>query len=498
MKINDIAAVLNAGFYPEGTGTLSADDADSGADEGVELFKDDLSNVVSLGRQILATTEYGSEGMNQALKRIIDKVGQTIYQDADITSGGFDIYATDAEYGSILEKIRVEAPDFDVNDAWNFTENGGSSHEEMFGYHSVDVNAKYFNVMNTFRTAPYTITEKQWRSAFNSRGETISFIGRIEQRVLAKRRLAINLLSHKAVTALIAEKLKDGNNVIDLLAEYVAETGDSTVTTVNWRTSKPFLLFANTYMRTISDLMVEPTALYNNAAYVSQTTEANRRFYLISDFARALESYVYRSSYNEEYVKLTGYKTIAYWQGVGSDRNRANFLTRSTVNAIPPSEGEAPAGGAPDTRQVVRQSNIVGVIFGKQATMINAQQLESGVEYNNFDKWYNTVHMFEAGYFVDPDENAVVFVIGTKPAVKITNDTLSVVKSQTLQMTANTLPPDATITWSVDATTYATIDSASGLLTAKSSAGSVDVTASIEGSDGTTATDTVTVTVTNS
>ena len=368
----------------------------------------------------------------------------------------------------------------------------------MFGYHSVDVSAKYFNVMNTFRTKPYTITEKQWRSAFNSRGEMISFIGRIEQRVIAKRRLAINLLSHKAVTALIAEKLKDGNNVIDLLAEYVAETGDSTVNTTNWRTSKPFLLFANTYMRTISDLMVEPTALYNNAAYVSQTTEANRRFYLISDFARALESYVYRSSYNEEYVKLTGYKTIAYWQGVGSDRNRANFLTRSTVNAIPPSEGEAPAGGAPDTRQVVRQSNIVGVIFGKQATMINAQQLESGVEYNNFDKWYNTVHMFEAGYFVDPDENAVVFVIGTKPAVKITNDTLSVVKSQTLQMTANTLPPDATVAWSVDATTYATIDSSTGLLTAKSSAGSVDVTATITGSDGTTATDTVTITVTNS
>ena len=41
------------------------------------------------------------------------------------------------------------------------------------------------------------------------------------------------------------------------------------------------------------------------------------------------------------------------------------------------------------------------------ATMINAKELETGIEYNNFDKWYNTVHMFEAGYFVDPDENAV-------------------------------------------------------------------------------------------
>ena len=494
MKIEQIASALNAGFYPEATGTLSADNADSGADAGVELFKDDLSNVVSLGRQILSTTQYGSEGLNQALKKIIDKVGQTIYRDGNIDSGGFDIYATDAEYGSILEKIRVEAPDFDVNDAWNFTENGGSSHEEMFGYHAVDADAKYFNIMQTFRTKPYTITEKQFRSAFNSRGEMIRFIGAIEQRILSKRRLAINLLTHKAVTALIAEKLKDGNNVIDLLAEYVAETGDSTVTTTNWKTKKDFLLFCNTYIRTISDLMVEPTALYNNSAYVSQTTEGDRRFYLISDFARAMESYVYRSSFNEDYVKLTGYKTIAYWQGVGSDRNRANYLTRSTVNAIPPSEGAAPVGV--DNRQVVRQSNIVGVIFGKQATMVNAQQLESGVEYNNFDKWYNTVHMFEAGYFVDADENAVVFVIGTKPAVKITNTSATVKAGETLQLTAVTLPPDATITWTIDATTYATINASTGVVTGVG-AGSAVVTATITGSDGTTASDTILVTVTS-
>lgn len=492
MKINQIAAALNAGFFPEAVGKLTDANTDADAAQGVELFKDDLSNVVSVGRTIQATTQYGSEGMNQALKTIIDKVGETIYQDGDIISGGFDIYATDAEYGSILEKIRVEAPDFDDNDAWNFTENGGSTHEEMFGYHAVDAAAKYFNCTTTFRTKPYTITEKQWRSAFNSRSGMLQFIGRIEQRVIAKRRLAINLLSHKAVTALIAEKLKDGNNVIDLLAEYVSETGDNTVTVSNWRTSKAFLLFANTYMRTIADLMYEPTGLYNNVGYVSQASESNRRFYLLSDFARAMESYVYRDSFNEDYVKLTGYKTIAYWQGVGSDRNRANYLTRSTINAIPPSEGEKPNGA--DTRLVVRQSNVVGCIFSTMATMINAQQLETGIEYNNFDKWYNTIHMFDAGYFVDADENAVVFVIGTSPAVKITNTTKTVAASATLQMTAATLPPDATVTWSTDANTYGTINSSTGVLTGVT-AGTVAVTASVTGSDGVTVTDTVNVTV---
>ena len=493
MKVSQIAEALNYGFYPEGVGKLTAEHTDTGADDGVELFKDDLSNVVTLGKKLTANGTYGDD-LNKALKRIIDKVGQTIYQDGSILSGGFDIYATDAEYGSILEKIRVEAPDFDINDAWNFTEDGGSSHAEMFGYHAIDADAKYFNFMSTFRTKPYTITEKQLRSAFDSRSSMLSFIGRVEQRVIAKRRLAINLLSHKAVTALIAEKLKDGNNVVDLLAEYKSETGDTSVTTSNWKTSKAFLLFANTYMRTIADLMYEPTGLYNNAAYVSQATESNRRFYLLSDFARAMESYVYRDSFNEDYVKMTGYKTIAYWQGVGSDRNRANYLTRSTINAIPPSEGEKPAVGE-DTRLVVRQSNVVGCIFSTMATMINAKQLESGVVYNEMDHWYNTTHQFEAGYFVDPDENALVFVIGTAPTVKITNDTPTVQATKTLQMTADTTPPDATITWSTDAETYGTINSSTGVLTGVS-AGTVAVTASITGTDGTTATDTINVTVT--
>ena len=491
MKISQIADALNYGFYPEATGKLTDANTDSDADSGVELFKDDLSNVVSLGKKLTASETYG-DGLNKALQRIIDKVGQTIYQDGDIISGGFDIYATDAEYGSILEKIRVEAPDFEDNEAWTYTENGGSTHADMYGYHALDVDAKYFNFMSTFRTKPYTISEKQFASAFDSRGSMISFIGRVEQRVIAKRRLAINLLTHKAVTALIAEKLKDGNNVIDLLAEYVTETSDTTVNTTNWKTSKSFLLFANTYMRTIADLMYEPTGLYNNAGYVSQATTSNRRFYLLSDFARAIESYVYRDSYNEDYVKLTGYKTIAYWQGVGKDRNRSNYLTRSTINAIPPSEGEKPAGA--DTRTVIRQSNIVGVIFSTMATMVNAQKLESGVEYNSFDHWYNTVHQFEAGYFVDPDENAVVFVVGTKPAVKITNKTKTVAAAGTLQMTAYTLPPDATITWSTDANTYGTINSSTGVLTGVT-AGTVAVTASIT-HNGETVTDTVNVTVT--
>lgn len=401
MLVKQIAKILNETFFPEATGQRGE------GEEEIEIFTDDLSNVGTLGTQVVASTTINGN-LNQALKTIYDKVGQTIYADESYTSGGFDIVGTDAEYGSVLEKIRVEAPDFDDNSSWNFDENGGSTHDEMFGYHPVETNAKYFNSMSTFRTAPYTITEKQFKSAFTSREGVMRFIGAIEARTISKKNLAINILTHKAVVGLLAEKLKTGKNVYKLLNEYRDATGDNTVTTTNWRTRKDFLIWASTFMNTIYDIMYEPTSLFNDDDYISQTTDDKRRFYLISDMSRALESYVYRDSFNKDEGKLKNYSTIAFWQSVGTD---GNYEARSSIKAIPISEGAAPSSGT-DTREVVSVSGVVGTIFSKWGVMVNAKQLETGAIRNDFDKWTNYIHMFEAGYFIDTGENCAVFVIG--------------------------------------------------------------------------------------
>lgn len=404
MLVKQIANILNETFFPEAVGQREE------GNETVEIFTDDLENVASLGQRVIATTQAGGN-LNQALKTIYDKVGQTIYADESYTSGGFDIVGTDAEYGSVLEKIRVEAPDFDINNEWTFEENGGSTHEEMFGYHPVETDAKYFNSRATFGTKPYTITEQQFASAFNTRSGVMRFIGAIESRVKSKRNLAINILTHKAVVGLLVEKIKSGKNVYKLLNEYRAATGDTTVTNANWRTSKPFLVFASVFMNTINDIMYEPTALFNEDEYISQTDDEKRRFYLLSDMSRALESYVYRDSFNKDEGKLKNYKTIAYWQSVGTD---GRYLSRSSIKAIPISEGAKPISGE-DTRQVINVTGVVGAIFSKWGCMVNAERMRTGAIPNEFDNWVNYKHSFGAGYFVDTGENAVVFLIGDDP-----------------------------------------------------------------------------------
>lgn len=401
MLIKQMSKILNETFFPEATGT----------GEDGEIFTDDLSNVATLGTKVVSSTTLDGN-LNQYLKTIYDKVGQTIYRDEKYTSGGFDIVGTDAEYGSVLEKIRIEAPDFDENKEWTFDENGGSTHEEMFGYHPLDVSARYFNSRSTFATKPYTQTEEQARSAFTSKDGVIRFFSAVEARVKSKRNLAINILTHKAVIGLLAEKLKSGKNVYKLLNLYREDTGDNTVTNANWKTKKDFLIWASTFMNTVSDIMYEPTALYNEAEYISQTDDENRRFYLISDMSRALESYVYRDSFNKEEGKLRNFKTIAYWQSVGKN---GSYTERSAIRAIPISEGTAPAAGQPDNRQVVSVGGVVGAIFSKFGCMVNAKEMRTAAVPNTFDNWINYKHSFNAGYFVDTDENAVVFIMGDDP-----------------------------------------------------------------------------------
>jgi hypothetical protein len=275
----------------------------------------------------------------------------------------------------------------------------------------VETDAKYFNSRATFGTKPYTITEQQFASSFNTRSGVMRFIGAIESRVKSKRKLAINILTHKAVVGLLVEKIKSGKNVYKLLNEYRAATGDTTVTNANWRTSKPFLVFASVFMNTINDIMYEPTALFNEDEYISQTDDEKRRFYLLSDMSRALEAYVYRDSFNKDEGKLKNYKTIAYWQSVGTD---GRYLSRSTIKAIPISEGAKPISGA-DTREVINVSGVVGAIFSKWGCMVNAERMRTGAIPNEFDNWVNYKHSFGAGYFVDTGENAVVFLIGDDP-----------------------------------------------------------------------------------
>lgn len=387
MLITQASAILNAIY-----GALVGETA---------ILAADMSNIVDFGRALSTTSAFGDD-LNKYTKTMWDKVGETIYANGEYRGSAPDIYATDAEFGSALEKIRIIPGDYENNLAWNFTEGGGSSHSDMFGYHPAEVVAKYYNSKAVYRTEPVTITDKQLASAFQSPLEMMRFIAHLEQAYISKMRMAFDTLIMGTINTYIAAKINAKNGVVNLLTEYKNISGNTTLTAATARYDRDFLMFAAAEIQMYRDYIKEPNAIYNIGGYVGFTRKEDIKTVLLSSFARAIETHVYSTTYHNEYIKLDNYDIVGRWQGIGTS---GTYEDRSSINIKIKDPSDA-------TKSVtVNQSNIVGVIFNKAACMINAYKTETGVAHNDFDKWNNYIWQQEAGHFVDIDENGVVFII---------------------------------------------------------------------------------------
>lgn len=384
MKVKQIATLLNEVF-------------DEIVGESV-LVAEDLSNIVDVGRTITSSTQYGDNFENYVGK-IIDKVGKTIFVDRVYTSQAPNIMKSSWEYASILEKVRCDVGDYVENKEWSLTP---ETEFDVFKFTPASVSAKYFNSKSTFRTT-ISITKKQLKSAFDSASSMNSFISMIENRIQMKMTLAADALIMRTIVNLIAEKIKSGNNVVNLLALYQTATGDTSVTAATALTNKEFLRFSAKTIMTYKKLMGTASMLYNNDGYVTFTPAERLKAVFANDFDIALKTSLYADTYNKEFVQLSGYSTVPYWQARGTADD-----DHLKINALPASGGIGEEG-----TEAVQQDGIVAVLFDEYAAMVCNEDPEVTSIFNPEGNFYNYWHSFDASYYNDLGENCVVFVIDT-------------------------------------------------------------------------------------
>jgi hypothetical protein len=381
MKVKQIANTLNTVFNE-----IIGESA---------VIEEDLSNIVSVGQKITSSTQFG-ENFDKYVGAIIDKVGKTVYVDRVYTSAAPNIIKDSWEYGSILEKVRCDVDDYKENKEWELTED---TTFDVFKFNPVDVKAKYFNLKTTFQTM-FSITKKQMKSAFTSAASMNSFISMIENRIAMKMTLASDSLVMRTIVNLIAEKIKANNNVVNLLAEYKKETGDSTITAATALSNKEFLRFSAKTVMQYKKYLATASMLYNNDGYITFTPPERLKSVFITDFAKSLETTLYADTFNKEFVQLSGYSEIPYWQGSGT----TNAITDRTSIDVKP----ASSGGLGDP---IKKSGIVGVLFDEYAAMVCNEEPDVRSIYNPEGNFYNYWHSFDASYYNDLGENVVVFTI---------------------------------------------------------------------------------------
>lgn len=387
MKVNQIASILNE-VYAEIIGESA-------------LVAEDLSNIVDVGRQITATTQW-ADNFDNYVGKIIDKVGQTIFATKNYEKRSLGLWKSGSEYGSILEKIRVDVGDYTDNAAWQLTDSPAPTFTDLFEFVPATVSAKYFNMYTTFKLK-ISIPEYQVRSAFNSASEMSRFFDRIFVRVETKMNLAMENLEKRVVAGLVAEKIKSNNNVINLLADYKTESGNTTLTAATAMMDKDFLAFASKQIGVYRGLLREETMLFNDDGYVTHTNDDELHILMLTDFAKSLENTLYANTFHEQYLKVEGFREVGYWQGIGTS---AAYNDRSSINVIPPSGGTGTGGDEP-----VVQSGIVCVMFDDQAAMVYNEMPTVRALPNPDGDFTNYWYKFKAGYFCDTGENAIVFVV---------------------------------------------------------------------------------------
>lgn len=403
MRVNQISTILNDVF-----GEILGDTA---------LVSEDLANIVDVGRVITGSSTFGDDFENYAGK-IVDKVGKTIFVDRVYRAKDFGIWRESFEYGSVLEKIRVDIGDYEDNCEWDLTKDTDSSGtldyndnisnhiEELFKFIPATVQAKYFNMKSTFKTV-ISITRKQLKSAFDSASAMARFIGMIENRISSKMEIAKEELQRRAIANFIGQKFYDGTNVVNLKTDFEAAGGTQYATFSDALEDPDFLRFLAKKVTMDREFMTQPSKIYTSGSFYNHTPIEDSRLIVLADVDAGLKFNLYGDTYNEEFVKLDNYKTVPFWQGTGTtmdieDRSALYIKTADgdTVNTKT----------AGDNSSAI---NIVGVLFDRDGIMCCNEDPEVRSQYNADGNFTNFFYCYDASYYNDFDENGIVYVWGT-------------------------------------------------------------------------------------
>lgn len=356
------------------------------------LLKEDLSNVVDVGKDIL-----DKDDIDNFVKKLVDRVGKTVFNNRVYQGSAPSVLMDAWEYGSVVEKVDAELPNVEENESWNL-QDGKSYDQDIF--YQPKVSAKFFNSKVTF-DIPMSFTKMQVKSAFNSATELNSFISMLMTKVQNAMTLHLDGLIMKTINNFTAQVINSnkGLQVVNLLKGYNDQTGQS-LTSAKALTDPNFIKYANLMINTYRSRISQMSTLFNVGGVHKFTPKENQHLVILSDLASASKVYLESDTYNQQNVQLgSNYDTVPYWQGSGTSYN---FTDTSSIDV-------AIKDGA--STKEVKQSGILGVLFDTNALGVSCQNPRTTTAVNARAEFYTNFNKYDAMYYNDLNENFVVFMV---------------------------------------------------------------------------------------
>lgn len=375
-----------------------------------DIVTEDLTGIVDLGTEV-----FNQNAVDNYVKSLVNHIGKVIFVNRPYAGKVPSVLMDAWEFGSVLEKIRADVPEAEENDTWNLT-NGQTYSQDVF--HKPKVTAKFFNSKVTFEV-PVSITERQVKESFSNAAQLNGFISMIYAAVEKSITIKADALIMRTINNMIAETvLADAQafgataagdmtgadlssastaRCVNLLKLYNDKTGASTkLTAAKAITDPDFIRFASYVMGTYADRLQSISTVFNVGGKERFTPKYMLHVVLLSDFAKAAETYLYSDTFNRGDVLLPQAETVPFWQGIGQNYE---FASTGNIN-IKESGGKA-----------VEISGVLGVMFDRDALGVCNLDRRVTTNYNAKAEFFNNYYKFDAGYFNDTNENFVVFFI---------------------------------------------------------------------------------------
>lgn len=351
----------------------------------------------------VATTALGI-APDDLLNAISQVISRTIFSIRPYNRKFAGLFVDNMKWGNHVRKINIGDKDWEQNVSYDLTD-GQSIDADIVS--KPDILQTNFYGQCVY-SKHYTIFRDQLNIALQNEEEFQRFYTMLVQNTMDMIEQCHENTARATIANLIGGKVKgDTTNVIHLVAEYNAVTGlalDNN-TVKKPENFVPFYKWAFSRIKTISGLMTERSLQYHinitTHNIMRHTPVQNQRLYLYTPEMNNVESSVFSSVFNEQYLKMMNYEGVNFWQSIQTPME-INVQARYML----------PTGVITSDSKGTTTSNIFGILMDEEAAGITTYGARTATTpYNARGEYMNVWWHFNDRYWNDFTENAVVFLL---------------------------------------------------------------------------------------
>lgn len=353
----------------------------------------------------------GYDPLSTAISQVLSK---TIFSVRPYTRKFKGLNVSNQRYGNHVRKLLTIDKPFEDDDRLKLVD--GASIDQ-YKVNKPKVLQTNFYGANQYQKS-ITIYKDQLDSAFSSPDEFGSFISMVMQNASDMIEQAHEETARATIGNLIVgiyqmetenasaelAKANGGRRAVNLIKLYNEETGKNLTVADAFKAEnfEGFVKFTFSAINTIADLMTDRNTLFcsqlTGYPILRHTPKDRMKFYLNTDMVNKINSEVYSTVFNPDFLKMVDFETVNYWQ---------SSLSPNSLNLRPML---MKTDGTLVQKTNVNLSKVVGVLFDEEAagyTTVN--QWSQPSPFNARGGYYNQFWHFTDRYWNDFTENAVIF-----------------------------------------------------------------------------------------